>query len=85
MKEVMGGLIINDEVMDHFIDLEPAHISWAWMMGARTPEEIRTLGLAIQSAQEYAGVDHPGERKTLPEDGSGLPARVGEVYGKAQI
>ena len=51
MKDVMGGLVINDEVMDHFIDLEPAHISWAWMMGARTPEELKVLGKAILFAE----------------------------------
>ncbi len=57
MKDVMGGLIINDEVMDHFIGLEPAHISWAYMMGARTPEEIRTLGWAIRYAEGAAKID----------------------------
>lgn len=54
LKDVMGGLIINDEVMDHFIDLEPAHISWAYMMGARTPEEIKILGEAIKFVKGFA-------------------------------
>ena len=71
LKDVMGGLIINDEVMDKFKGLEPAHISWAWMMGARTPEELKVLGggdtvCRKESTKRLRRAD--GE--TLPEDGS---------------
>ncbi len=72
MKDVMSGLIINDEVMDKFYGLEPAHISWAWMMGARTPEELKVLGGDTVCRKESTKRLRRADGETLPEDGSGI-------------